>query len=396
VAATRARHTLWVGVAGLQVGRSKDYTWHRSALGYLLSGPTAQQPGQRLEDVEALRVRCPQLSVEMVPLAEGLPQPDVTLVRPREDLPPLTSPPVFSAQFDRHWAISSYSALVRDAAWGAAGSGQVPARAVREDEPPEVQAAAAAQRLPAHQPWHRFPRGAFAGNFLHDMLEWLAPERFALDESPALQQGLVRRCERQGWGHRSDDVVAWLRQVCTTPLQALGVPLAGLASTTPEMEFWFPSDGMHAGQVDLLCRQHLLPHRPRPELPERSLKGLLMGFADLVFEHEGRYWVLDYKSNALGSQDADYTDQAMEGAMLEHRYDVQAALYMLALHRLLKARLGATYIPAQHLGGALYLFLRGVHSPGAGCFHLAPPLGLLTALDAMLLQNTQSTHGEAA
>ena len=396
VALTRARHTLWVGVAGLQVGRSKDYTWHRSALGYLLSGPIAQSPAQRIQDVEALRKGCPHVSVEMVPVTEGLPLPDVTPAEPREDLHALTSPPAYNAQFDRNWAISSYSALVRDAAWGAAGSGQVPARVVREDEPPEAQTAPAVQRLPAHQPWHRFPRGAFAGNFLHDMLEWLAPERFALDGSSALQQSLVRRCERQGWGHRSDDVVAWLRQVCTTPMPVLGVPLAGLASTTPELEFWFPSDGMQAGQVDLLCREHLLPDRPRPELPERSLKGMLMGFADLVFEHDGRYWVLDYKSNALGSQDADYTDQAMELSMLEHRYDVQAALYMLALHRLLKARLGPTYRPAQHLGGAIYLFLRGVHSPGAGCFHVAPSLGLLKALDEMLLQDTQTTQWEAA
>lgn len=392
VALTRARHALWVGIAGLQVGKGKEITWHRSALGYLLSGPLAQAPEQRLEDVQSLGARCPQVRVEMLPVTEGLPLPGVTPARPRQALPPLRPPPAYQAQFDRHWAISSYSALVRDAAWGAADSGQVPARVLREDEPTEAQAATAVQRLPAHQPWHRFPRGAFAGNFLHELLEWLAAERFALDESPALQHSLVRRCERQGWGHRADDVLAWLRQVCTTPLPVLGVPLAGLARTTPEMEFWFPSDGMQAGQVDLLCRQHLLPQRPRPQLPERSLKGLLMGFADLVFEHQGRYWVLDYKSNALGVQDADYTESAMEGAMLEHRYDVQAALYLLALHRLLKARLGPAYQPAQQLGGAIYLFLRGVHGPGAGCYHVAPPLGLLKALNEMLQHDTHTTH----
>jgi exodeoxyribonuclease V beta subunit len=56
---------------------------------------------------------------------------------------------------------------------------------------------------------------------------------------------------------------------------------------------------------------------------------------------------------------------------------VQAALYLLALHRLLRARLGAAYRPAQHLGGALFLFLRGVAGPAAGCC-------LLPAVPALL------------
>jgi exodeoxyribonuclease V beta subunit len=86
----------------------------------------------------------------------------------------------------------------------------------------------------------------------------------------------------------------------------------------------------------------------------------------------------------------------MEAAMLEHRYDVQAALYLLALHRLLRARLGAAYVPAQQLGGAIYFFLRGVHGPAAGCCHVAPPLALLDALEAMLASGGRATTGEAA
>jgi exodeoxyribonuclease V beta subunit len=96
----------------------------------------------------------------------------------------------------------------------------------------------------------------------------------------------------------------------------------------------------------------------------------------------------------LGSRDADYTDAAMAGAMLEHRYDVQAALYLLALHRLLRARLGAAYEPARHLGGAIYHFLRGVHGATGGCCHVAPPLALLEALDEMLLPNAHAVSGQ--
>jgi len=105
--------------------------------------------------------------------------------------------------------------------------------------------------------------------------------------------------------------------------------------------------------------------------------------------------VLDYKSNALGGRDSDYTAAAMQAAMLQHRYDVQAVLYMLALHRLLRVRLGLAYEPAQHLGGAIYLFMRGVNSAAGGCCHVPPPVELIEALDATLVPSTGITSGIA-
>jgi exodeoxyribonuclease V beta subunit len=66
------------------------------------------------------------------------------------------------------------------------------------------------------------------------------------------------------------------------------------------------------------------------------------------------------------------------------------------LHRLLRARLGAGYSPERHLGGAIYLFLRGVNGPAAGCCHVAPPLSLLSALDAMLRPRARAATGEGA
>jgi exodeoxyribonuclease V beta subunit len=312
--------------------------------------------------------------------------PSVTRLQAPEGGPPLSPAPRYTARFDRDWSIASYSALVRDAG---RGSGELPAaRPLREDEPADDTINAPRS---APQPWHRFPRGAFAGNFLHDQLEWLAGEAFALGESEPLRQALQRRCERQGWGHRADDVIAWLQPVCATPLPPLGVPLAGLHSVWPEMEFWLPGDGLDAGRIDALCRRHLWPGAPRPALPPRTLRGLLMGFADLVFEHDGRWWVLDHKSNALGARDADYDAAALQAAMCEHRYDVQAALYLLALHRLLRARLGAAYVPARHLGGAVYLFLRGIQGPEAGCCTVAAPVALVEALDALIVDEAQSS-----
>ncbi len=429
VALTRAQFALWVGLAGVGKQNSTVFSWHDSAIGSLISGREKGAAEQRLEDLRALAAGCPGMRVQTVQsLAsppgprvsekEPLPMPTTTALAPRAAPPELSAARPYQAAFDRSWAISSYSALVRDAAWEPGQAMAWNNRVWRDDETGMAAEAfgsaladdaAASTGAPSGdagdaaldvQPgsvvaslagstavWHQFPRGALAGNFLHDQLEWLAGEGFALHESPTLQQALQRRCERQGWGHRAAEVLTWLQRVCSTPLPALAAQgggsasLAQLRSLAPEMEFWFPSSGLSARQVDALCCQHLLPGQPRPALPERQLKGLLMGFADLVVEHGGRYWVLDYKSNVLGPSDASYHLPALEAAVLEHRYDVQAALYLLALHRLLKARMGAAYVPAQHLGGAITWFLRGVNSAQAGCCHLPPPLALLEALD---------------
>jgi exodeoxyribonuclease V beta subunit len=101
--------------------------------------------------------------------------------------------------------------------------------------------------------------------------------------------------------------------------------------------------------------------------------------------------VLDYKSNALGPGDAAYTRRAMAGGMAAHRYDIQGAIYMLALHRLLKSRLGSEYDPARQLGGAVFLFLRGIaNTATAGCYLLEPDLMLLDGLDELLANGTEA------
>jgi exodeoxyribonuclease V beta subunit len=270
----------------------------------------------------------------------------------------------------------------------------LPPLRLRDDEPAAPAAAARADAADdgslvgetndTRVPWHRFPRGALAGNVLHDLLEWLAEHRFALAGNAGLQAALARRCRRIGWGHRSDDLLVWLQHLCRTPLPPWGVPLSGLQRLLPEMEFWLPSDGLDTTLIDTLCRRHVLPGHERPVLVPRRLRGLLMGFADGVVQHDGRFAVLDYKSNALGETDADYHRDALAQAMLQHRYDVQAALYLLALHRLLRQRGGAAYLPERDLHGAVYFFLRGVAGPVAGCFHLPAPVALIEALDALL------------
>jgi exodeoxyribonuclease V beta subunit len=237
---------------------------------------------------------------------------------------------------------------------------------------------------------HAYPGGAEFGDFLHRQLEWLAEQGFQLDhESPqgeVVRRELVRRCLREGKGPHAESTLEFLDQVCAAPIPVGGgfASLSTLRHPVPEMEFWMPADGLVPHELDALCRAAVLPGRERPPLGGPTVRGMLKGIIDLVFEHEGRYWVLDYKSNRLGKGDDHYTGEAMEKAMAEHRYDVQAVVYLLALHRQLRARLGANYQPRQHLGGAVYFFMRGLHGPAGGCMVLSPPWRVIESLDGLL------------
>jgi exodeoxyribonuclease V beta subunit len=358
---------------------------HNSAAGHLLGGGDAIDEAGWLPKLQALETdaHAQRLSVQLVPASEDVP---LTVWQRPARTTELSDAMVCTARIDKSWTIASFSRLTRDLSSQALAPISMHMATPRpaDDEPPED-----AQTLPTPAtpvgslaPWHGFAKGPTAGNFLHDQLEWLAADGFVLD-APKVER-LKMRCENAGYKAQADVVVQWLTRVVAQPLRGPGSPLNALGTLLPEMEFWLPAERLHAREVDALCQQHLLPGVSRPQLPDAQLHGMLMGFADLVFEHEGRYWVLDYKSNHLGADDAAYTAQALDAAMAHHRYEVQAALYMLALHRLLRSRLGEAYNPAQQLGGAVYLFLRGIDGPSGGCCTLPAPIELLDGLDAML------------
>ena len=374
VALTRARHFLWLGVAAVAGRKSGENKLHESALGYLLTGGSPIGVSDMGAHWEKLRNGLAAIDLQALAPAEG-----ITMLARSEQRAELIDAPRYRASFERNWAVGSFTSLTRQ-------TSAAPMRAQQETllEDDNGAVGAAPQR-PADAPWHCFPRGSVPGNFLHEQLEWMGQEGFAIAHDEQFAQRLGQRCERAGWGHRKDDAVAWLQIVALTRLPPLEAPLAELETLLPEMEFWFPSEQLNTIALDALCARHLLGGVARPALPERELHGMLKGFADLVFEHEGRYWVLDYKSNSLGSGDAAYSRAAMAGAMAAHRYDIQGAVYLLALHRLLKSRLGDEYDPALQLGGAVFLFLRGIANEHTrGCYLIEPALELLDGLDALL------------
>ena len=112
----------------------------------------------------------------------------------------------------------------------------------------------------------------------------------------------------------------------------------------------------------------------------------MRGFIDLALEHEGRFYVIDYKSNRLGDTAADYQRPRMLDEMRRHHYVLQYLLYSVALHRYLSLRLPG-YSYEQHFGGVYYLFVRGMsveHPPGSGVLFERPARALIEELSACL------------
>ncbi|TFW22134.1 exodeoxyribonuclease V subunit beta [Massilia arenosa] len=376
VALTRARHFLWLGVAAVAAPRGNGNTLHDSALGYLLGGGDPIAASELDAALQRISGGHPAIELQSLPAEHGL-----TVLARDEAKPELLDARRFDAQFERDWSVGSFTSLTRQA-------NAAPMRAQDEILFEDGEATAAAAAKSEDAPWHRFPRGAYAGNFLHEQLEWLAGDvGFASVDDENCAARIGPRLKRAGWDNRQDDTIAWLHAIATTRLPPLGAALADLDGVLPEMEFWFPSEHLDARALDRLCAARVLDGvgAKRAPLPERQLHGMLKGFADLVFEHEGRYWLLDYKSNALGAGDSAYSRAAMAAGMADHRYDIQGTIYLLALHRLLQSRLGEDYEPARQLGGAIFLFLRGIANPSTrGCFLIEPDAELLDQVDRMM------------
>ena len=231
---------------------------------------------------------------------------------------------------------------------------------------------------------HGFPRGAAAGRALHAILErWSWTEGTgalaALTREALAQEGLERHWEAV--------VVDWLQQVVNTPLDKEGLRLAQVLSAQQarEMAFAFSLEGLDRRRLDALIARVDPLWTARGFHAPPVLDGVLRGVIDLVFAHDGRYYLADYKSNWLGPQADDYTPEALAVAMAGGGYTAQALIYALALHRHLRSRL-PDYDVARDFGGVYYLFLRGMapEAPGRGVMRLCPDRAMLAQLDALM------------
>jgi exodeoxyribonuclease V beta subunit len=333
----------------------------------------------------------------------------------------------FHRAIDSAWRRTSYSGLIRvsessveTGKTGTTGVSSEPEVTELDDEVGDIPLAQAASGPDLPSPMAELPTGAKFGTLVHAVLETTDP--FAADLAAELEAQV--RAHSQWWpvDVGAADLAAAMVPMHDTPLGPLadGVTLRqiGLRDRLRELDFEFPLAGgdvrgappdIRLAHVGVLLRSHLPVDDPLASYADRllggtlggqSLRGYLSGSVDAVLripDGSGqRYLVVDYKTNWLGDPDrpltaADYNRARLAEAMLHSDYPLQALLYSVVLHRFLRWR-QQDYDPDRHLGGVLYLFLRGMCGPGtptvddhpAGVFSWAPPAALVTALSDLL------------
>ena len=175
----------------------------------------------------------------------------------------------------------------------------------------------------------------------------------------------------------------WLQKISHTPLSnEIGIALADLAikDCIKEMPFYLAiREHFDVAAFNRALKAH--HHLPSEPLQFEKIQGMVRGSIDLVFRHNGKYYLVDYKSNFLGSTLADYNQEALKKEMLHSHYDWQYLIYTLALHRYLQSVV-PHYDYARDFGGVFYLFLRGMNGdPQSGVFYDRPSVELITELD---------------
>lgn len=299
---------------------------------------------------------------------------------------------------DRDWAATSYSAIVKNREEEAAHRDDVPAaEAPAFDTQTTLEALAGPCGLPEDDIVF-FPRGAIAGEALHAFLEkidftdeaaWKATaQEVAQRFFPALNSGRLARM-MLGMA-RNLAAVALFGDKTLSELDR--------GDRASEMDFCLGVSNAQAGAaLSQAMREAGRPgYAMAPLRSEKALAGYLKGFIDLVAFVDGRYWVLDWKSNFLpprGEFDSArafftgaYGRPALQKCMQEDGYCLQYVLYCVALRRYLKARLGSRFDFASQFGGVRYVFLRGARPdlPGFGVWEDRPDEAFLARIEAIL------------
>ena len=335
---------------------------------------------------------------------------------------------VFARGVDTDWRRTSYSGLIR-VQEQPAGVSSEPEAGPTDDEPDTTEAGGRSEtdasllaRRPLISPMADLPAGAGFGSLVHGVLEVTDPE------APDLHDELL--------GHVREQLLWWpvafdAERIATALVPSQQTSLGRLASGLRlvdiprrdrlcELDFEFPLTGgdrpavgrgdAHLSDVAGLLRRHLSADDPLASYADQlvgplggqALRGYLSGSIDVVLRVPGesdgdhRYVVVDYKTNVLGEPGTtvsagDYGRAEMAAAMLHSHYPLQALLYSVVLHRFLRWRLPA-YDPQTHLGGTLYLFLRGMCGPEtpvvaghvAGVFDWSPPASLVVGLSDLM------------
>jgi exodeoxyribonuclease V beta subunit len=236
-----------------------------------------------------------------------------------------------------------------------------------------------------------FPRGAQAGTCVHAVFEHLDFQAVDSERAETLVNDQLARhgFDAEAW---SDVLLGALAQIVDTPLGGEAPPLSALTRRDRLDELGFhlsagtPDAPLTPASLAGAFAAHHHPYAARlARLDFDALDGLLKGYVDLIFRHDRRWYVVDYKTNHLGELYDDYVPEAVDAAMTEGHYVLQYHLYLLALHRYLRTRL-PDYDYDRDIGGVRYLFVRGMapqYGADRGVFADRPTRALMDDLDAL-------------
>jgi len=318
----------------------------------------------------------------------------VPLVRTAASAPPSFVLREFRASIETDWRIASFTTLSRH-------SNTAFELPDRDGSDPERQAAVAPVVLPdADRSIFAFPKGAGAGILIHSIFETLDFANAIDDTSEShIEEASSRALDRYGFDRQWQPCLSeMVRQVLRTPLSSPEgtFTLGGLrqGSWITELEFFFPLRRITSPRLsELLMRHGVIPNTTDTAAALQALefmpvKGMLMGFMDMVFEAKGRYYLLDWKSNHLGNAVEAYHRDHLGKAMQENLYRLQYLLYTVALDRFLSLRVPG-YRYDTHFGGAIYVFLRGVsveRGEEYGFYRDLPSEALIRELQELLIE----------
>jgi exodeoxyribonuclease V beta subunit len=350
VALTRARHRCVMAWRPPAKGEDK------SAPAYLLGSPSAVP-----NEIET--------SADIT-IADLPPASNESWEPPHKEAESPLQPRKFPRTIDRSWGIASFTRLI-------SGRETDPLDEGRVDELPVVEESESAIGI------HAFPKGMRAGTCLHEILQHLD---FAnLTNAPEIAE---RRLRGYGIDEFDEPVIENVRELASLPLTdgRVRFTLADVPndSRIAELEFSFPISGLTIAKLAGAFARDELPLRIE-RLQFQKINGFMNGFIDLVFEHEGRFYFADWKSNWLGPTRRAYHAAAIAGEMQRNFYLLQLSLYSVALHRYLRVRQPG-YDFEQHFGGAFYIFLRGIDSarPDNGVFFQRPTRDFIENLSRIL------------
>lgn len=382
VALTRAIYHCSVGIAPLIKGNRKksgETDLHLSALGYII------QKGE-VGDNLLLNSRLNELCNDVIDVMPIEPFEPENLVLEKDDYGDLKAREL-NRYFDDHWRVTSYSGLSYGASHKEDDQAVSPLQFANSLAPQmdteasidiEQQEEESRETLTPHQ----FPKGASPGTFLHTLMEEIS------FNEPISLEWLTEKLDASGfdavWAPMLQE---WLKAIVEAPLAEDGLCLSALKpqEQLDEMQFYLPIESIiSAKKLDDITHQYDPLSKRCPPLSFEKVQGILKGFIDLTFYWNGKFYLLDYKSNYLGEDASYYTQEAMAEAMIDHRYDLQYQLYSLALHRYLNQRLPG-YDYETHFGGVYYLFLRGIDSANSqnGIFFFRPERAFIQAFDQL-------------